>query len=179
MSPANGAGVSGTVSIVTQIGSSVSWINIYIDGSYFASSPPSTFTWNSVSGSNGSHTISTLAFATGGAQLGSDAVTVTVTNGAPTPTPTATPTPIPAVKITGPANGASVSGTVNIVTQVSSSVSWINIYIDGNYFASSPPYTFSWNSISVPNGSHVISTIALDASDAQIGSDSRSVSVNN
>jgi hypothetical protein len=65
------------------------------------------------------------------------------------------------------------------VTQVSPSVTWINIYIDGGYFASSPPYTFSWNSTTVPNGSHTISTRAFNSSGTQLGTDSISVSVAN
>jgi hypothetical protein len=190
--PVNGQSVSGTVSIVTQVSSAVSWVNIYIDGNYFASSPPYTFSWNSTTVPNGSHTISTQAFNSSGTQVGSDSVIVTVANGVPTPTPTvtptitptptptvtptptptvtptATPTPTPAVKITAPANGASVSGTVSIVTQASSAVTWLNIYIDGQYFASSPPYTFSWNSTTVPNGSHTISTRAFNSSGTRL-----------
>jgi hypothetical protein len=68
---------------------------------------------------------------------------------------------------------------VSIVTQVTSAASWINIYIDGSYFASSPPLTFSWNSITVPNGSHTISTRAFGGSGTQVGSDSISVTVTN
>jgi hypothetical protein len=64
------------------------------------------------------------------------------------------------VKITTPANGARVSGTVSIVTQGFPSVTWISIYIDGGYFTSSPPFTFSWNSATVANGVHNISTRA-------------------
>jgi len=65
-----------------------------------------------------------------------------------------------AVKITAPANGASVSGTVSIVTQVLPSVTWINIYIGGGYFISLPQFAFSWNSATVANGVHNISTRA-------------------
>ncbi len=90
--PLNGATVSGTVSIATQVNSSVSWINIYVDGIYFASSPPFTFSWNSPTVPNGPHTISVRAFSGSGTQVGSDAVTLTVANGVPTPTPTPTPT---------------------------------------------------------------------------------------
>jgi hypothetical protein len=64
------------------------------------------------------------------------------------------------VKITAPANGASLSGTLSIVTQVFPSVTWINISIDGGYFTSLPLFTFSWNSATVANGVHNISTRA-------------------
>jgi hypothetical protein len=202
VAPVTGASVSGTVSIVTQITAGVSWINVYIDGNYFTSSPPFTFSWNSTSVPNGSHTISARAFSSTGTQVGIDSVTVTVANGVPTPTATATrtatPTPAPtptstalpspsatptpassAVKITAPANGASVSGTVSIVTQITAGVSWINIYIDGNYFASSPPFTFSWNSTSALNGPHTISARAFSSTGTQVGIDSISVTVAN
>jgi hypothetical protein len=53
---------------------------VYIDGHYLASGPPFTFSWNSTTVVNGAHTISTKAYATGGAQIGSDSLAVTVAN---------------------------------------------------------------------------------------------------
>jgi hypothetical protein len=94
-------------------------------------------------------------------------------------TPTATATPA-VVKLTAPANGATVSATVTIVAQVSRPlVDWINVYIDGHYLASGPPFTFSWNSTTVANGVHTISTKAFATGGAQIGSDALSVTVAN
>jgi len=176
--PANGATVSGTVSITAQVSSVVSWINIYIDGHYLASGPPYTFSWNSTTVANGAHTISAKSYATGGAQNGTYSISVTVSNSGG-PTPTATSTPSSTVKITAPANGATVSGTVTITARVASNVVWINIYIDGGYLASGPPYTFSWNSKTVANGTHAISTKAYASGGAQLGSDSISVKVAN
>jgi Bacterial Ig domain len=140
--PSNATTVSGTVSITTVVTSSMQWISIYIDGNYFTSSPPFSFSWDSTTVPNGSHTISAKAF-NGTGQIGSDSKTVTVANGTTTG----------AVKITAPANGATVSGAVSIATAFSSPVVRENIYIDGNYFASSPPSTFSWDSTTVSNGS--------------------------
>jgi len=40
------------------------------------------------------------------------------------------------VKITSPANGATVTGAITIDTTIGSNVQWENIYIDGNYLAS-------------------------------------------
>jgi hypothetical protein len=62
-SPTNGASLADAVSINTSIGSGTVWINVYIDGHYFASGPPSSFTWNSTSVWNGTHTISAKAYA--------------------------------------------------------------------------------------------------------------------
>ena len=174
--PLNGATVSGAVTIKAQVSSAVSWINIYIDGHYLASGPPFTFSWNSTTVANGAHTISAKSYATGGVQNGSSSISVTVANSGPTPTPTPASS---TVKITAPLNGATVSGTVTIKAQVASNVVWINIYIDGGYFASGPPYTFSWNSASVANGTHAISTKAYASGGAQLGADSISVKVAN
>ncbi len=103
----------------------------------------------------------------------------------PTPTPIApTPTPSPtpasgAVAITAPTNGATVSGTVSIVTTKSSKVQWENIYIDGNYLASSPPTTFSWDSTTVSNGSHTILAKGFNSSRTVVGKASVTVNVQN
>jgi hypothetical protein len=83
------------------------------------------------------------------------------------------------VKITAPATAENVSGTVSIVTDVTASVSWINIYIDGDYLASSPPYSFNWNSTAVADGLHTISTRAFAKGGTQVGSYAISVSVRN
>jgi hypothetical protein len=78
---------------------------------------------------------------------------------AKTKTPTATPTPA-VVKITAPANGATVAGNVSITAQASAAVVWVNFFIDGNYLVSGPPYTISWNSKTVANGNHTITAQA-------------------
>jgi hypothetical protein len=166
--PANGASVAATVPIATQASSAVVWDNVYIDGQYFASGPPDSFSWNSASVANGSHTISARAYGSASTQIGSDAVTVNVNNGA-----------TGAVKITSPVNGATVSGTVSTTTQASSAVVWDNVYIDGQYFASGPPYSFSWNSAPAVNGSHTISARAYGNGGNQIGTDSVAVKVAN
>ncbi len=106
-------------------------------------------------------------------------------NPTPTPAPTAsatpapTPTPAAAVTISAPAAGATVSGTASISALVDSQVSWINVFIDSTYLASSPPYTFSWNSTTATNGSHIVMAQAKNSSGTVIGTDSISVNVQN
>ena len=82
--PANGTSVSSTVSISAAMSSPTAWINLYIDGHYYASGPPTSVSWNSASVANGSHTISARAYASGGSLLGSSAVSVSVANGSST-----------------------------------------------------------------------------------------------
>ena len=53
------------------------------------------------------------------------------------------------LKITAPANGAIVNGTVTIATAESSNVSWINVFVDNVWVASNSPtalrpYSVSW-----------------------------------
>jgi hypothetical protein len=167
--PAAGGTVSGKVSIVAQVSAAVSWINVYVDGIYLTSSPPYSFTWDSSSVANGSHSISATAFDGSGTAIGSSLIDVSVNN----------TTPTAGVTLTAPNNGATVSGKVLIATQVSTQVSWINVYIDGIYLTSSPPYSFTWDSRSVTNGAHTISTTALDSSGTVIGTSSITVVVNN
>lgn len=198
--PLNNAIVSGMVPITVTKSVSVSWADVYIDGSFFSSTPPLTSSWNSTTVPNGSHTISATAFAASGTILGTASITVTVANGAtPTATPTAvgtatpigsgsatptavaSPTPTPnEVQIAAPSSGASVSGpAVAITVQVAVGVTWANVYIDGTYFASTPPSTFSWNSTSVPDGTHTISAAAYSANGTLLGTASITVTVAN
>jgi hypothetical protein len=107
------------------------------------------------------------------------------TTGTPMPTPTPTPTttpspsPTPSVVLSAPTNGSTVTGPTNLTDVITGSVSWVNWYIDGIYLASSPPYTYSWNSATVPNGAHTVSTKAYDTNAVQVGSASANVTVSN
>ena len=167
--PATGATVSGTVSIAAQIGTGVSWINVYIDGGYLASSPPLTFSWDSTTVVNGTHTISANAYASSGTLAGSASITVNVQNA----------NAKPAVTLTSPANASTVSANVTLTAQVIPSVAWIDFEIDGSFFASSPPLSTIWDSTSVPDGPHTIQALAFDGSDNQIGSSTVTVTVAN
>jgi hypothetical protein len=85
---------------------------------------------------------------------------VTVTSGAPDTTP-------PTTSITAPANGATVSGTVNVTASASDNVGVVKVefYIDSVLKSTSTtsPYSFSWNTTTVANGSHTIFSKAYDA----------------
>jgi hypothetical protein len=105
--------------------------------------------------------------------------TRTVPSATLTATPTATPTRA-IVAITAPANGGTVSGTVTIdVAAEQPPVSWVNLFIDGNYIASSPPLTFSWNSTTVADGSHTIMVQGKNTSGTVVGTLSITVTVSN
>ena len=85
---------------------------------------------------------------------------VVVTSGPPDTTP-------PTTSITSPANNATVSGTINVTASASDNVGVVKVefYIDSVLKSTSTtsPYTFSWNTTTVANGSHTIFSKAYDA----------------
>ena len=99
--PANRQTVSGTVSIVLQLSAQALRVNVFIDGVYLASTPPSTLSWNTTKLANGIHEIDAEAFNSSGTFIGCDDIAVTTSNVASTSTakptasrtPTAKPTP--------------------------------------------------------------------------------------
>ena len=94
--PRGGATVSGAVPILVSAAGTVAFVNVYIDGAYLASTPPSTISWSSTTVSNGSHLISANAYAANSAILANASVSVIVQNSAqPTATETATPSASP------------------------------------------------------------------------------------
>lgn len=163
--PANGATVSGLVTI-SIAGSGVQWSNFYIDGSYLASTPPSTITWNTTQVANGPHIISVFAYSAYRTVIGRPSITVLVENAAPT------------LKLSSPMSGSQVSGTITISANDPAGVEWENFYVDGGWIASSPPFSFNWNTNQVPNGAHTLSVISYGSS-GKIGADSLSVTVAN
>src|SRR5262249_37931507 len=133
---------------------------------FLASSPPFSFSWDSTTFAGGEHKISAIAFGYHNhQQIGGDEVTVKVSN--------------PAVKIEQPTKGTVVSRIVHIDTKRSQEVEWLNLYIHGRYLASSPPFSFTWNSTTVANGTHSISAKGYRSPGALLGSTAVTVQVNN
>src|SRR5262249_58247225 len=87
-------------------------------------------------------------------------VTVTVSNADTTP---------PSVAITSPAGGATVSGTSVTVTATASDnvgVAGVQLVVDGANVGAErtvAPYTFTWNTTTVANGSHAPTAVARAA----------------
>ena len=71
----------------------------------------------------------------------------------------------PSVSVTGPSAGL-VAGTVSLSANASDNVGvdHVDFLVDGNVVgtAKSAPYTFAWNSATVPDGSHAITARAVD-----------------
>ncbi len=85
----------------------------------------------------------------------------------------------PLVSITSPANGATVSGVINVTVNATDNVGVksVTLAVDGTNISSSSsaPFTNSWNTGTVANGSH---TLTVTASDANGNKATSSVQVN-
>jgi hypothetical protein len=101
---------------------------------------------------------------------------VVVTSGPPDTTP-------PTTSITSPANGATVSGTITVTASASDNVGVVKVefYIDSvlKSTVTTSPYTFSWDTTTVANGSHTIFSKAYDAAGNVGTSATVTVTVNN
>ena len=184
-SPASGSTVSGTVTVsasVTVIGLlTVQGVQFKLDGANLGAqdtSAPYSVSWNTTFASNGSHTLTAVATDVLGLQFTSNSVTVNVANAPP---PDTTP---PTVSITSPANGATVSGTITVTANAADNVgvAGVQFRVDGaNVGAedSAAPYSASFNTTAVANGSHTLSAVARDAAGNRTTSAGVTVSVSN
>jgi subtilisin family serine protease len=176
-SPGTGATVSGSVQVqgtaTDNVG--VTGIQFLLDGQLVSSSAgsPFSFAWNTLSATNGSHTL-TVTAVDAAANKGSASVTVSVNN------PVVVDTTPPVVTITGPANGSTVSRTATITVSATDNVAvhQVCIYIDGvlKVTDTAAPYTYSWNTKKSASGVHTIKATAWDAAG---NSSSATITVNN
>lgn len=167
-SPTQGATVSGTVTVsasVSPLGVLVGGVQFKVDGANLGAedmTAPYSIPWNTASRSNGSHTLTAVARNALGLMFESRAVTVIVSNAPP---PDTTP---PAVSITSPASGATVSGTTTVSASASDNVgvSGVQFFVDGSPLGAedtAAPYSTSWDSTTVAEGSHSLTAAARDA----------------
>ncbi len=90
----------------------------------------------------------------------------------------------PNTSITAPGGGATVSGTINVTASATDdcSINRVEFYRDGSVLIgtdSSSPYSVSWNTTSVSNGSHSLKSRAFDNAGHSTDSSPVSVTVNN
>jgi fibronectin type 3 domain-containing protein len=100
-----------------------------------------------------------------------------------TPPPTGDTT-APTVSLTAPTGGASVSGSVSLTATASDNVGVVGVQfkVDGTAVGSedtSSPYSVTWSSAAVANGSHSITATARDAAGNTKTSTAVSVTVSN
>jgi hypothetical protein len=161
-SPANAATVSGSISISANASDNVGVVGVQfqLDGTNLGAEDTTALysvSWNTTTAGNGAHTLSAIARDAAGNKA-TASVSVTVSNDTTPPT----------VSMTSPANGASVSGTITVSATASDNVgvAGVQFQLDGVNLGvqdTASPYSTSWNSTTVANGSHTLSAIARDA----------------
>ena len=96
------------------------------------------------------------------------------------PSPDTTP---PTVRITYPAPGATVSGTINVTASASDDrgVADVQFFLDGVFGAddTTAPYSTPWDTTNASDGSHTLTAVARDTSGNQRTSDPVTITVSN
>jgi hypothetical protein len=95
-----------------------------------------------------------------------------------------TPYALPTVSIIAPATGTKVKGTITVTASASDNIgiSAVNFFVDGIFYkgaATSSPYSISWDTTVVSDGSHTIYAIAYNAAGNGKQSSTISVTVDN
>jgi hypothetical protein len=122
--------------------------------------------WNTTTVPNGSYTLHSEAFNSGGNAL-SAAVNVTVNN-----------EPAPTTSVLIPANGAVLSGASNLDASASNATSVEFRLFGGGYFSwligtATPTiygWLYNWNTASVTNGSYILASEAFNSAGSSFSS---------
>ena len=164
--PTNGAAVSGRATVSADASDNVGVVGVQfeLDGAPLGAElthSPYSISWDSTTTSNGSHSLTAVARDAAGNKSTATPVTVSVSNSTGDTTP-------PTVSMTAPANGATVSGSVTVSANASDNVgvAGVQFMLDGAPLGAedtAAPYSISWNSTAVPNGSHTLTAVARDA----------------
>jgi len=160
--PANGATVSGTVSVTANASDNVgvASVQFQLDGANVGSldtTSPYSFSWNTTTASNGSHTLRAIAKDAAGNSTTSASVTVTVSNGTPDTTPPSVPTGLSA--------SAASSSQINLSWTASTDnvgVTGYNINRGGSKIGTSTGTTYQDGGL-LPSTSYSYTVSAFDA----------------
>ena len=176
-SPSSNAALSGTVSVTASASDNVgvTRVEFYVNGAlqYTDSSTPYLYSWNTTSIASGAYTVSAKAYDAAGNVGSSSNVSVTVLND----------TTAPVVSLSSPGNNSTLSGTVAVTASASDNVgvTRVEFYGDGALLSAGnvAPYSYSWNTTLLANGSHTLSAKAYDATGNVGQSATFTVAVNN
>ena len=179
-SPASGATVSGIISVAMTASDNVGLarVDLYVDGQLHTrdTTAPFAASWDTTKVANGGHTLVARAYDTAGNEGVSATVTITVSNLVADATR-------PLVTITSPAAGATVSGMTGVTMTASDNlaVARVDLYVDGQRYAwdTTSPFTASWDTTRMANGSHTLVARAYDAAGNEGVSSAVSVTVRN
>jgi hypothetical protein len=168
---ANGASFTANATASDNVG--VSKVDFYIGNTLSAtdSSSPYSSSISTTGISPGAYQVRAVAFDAANNQTTSNSVTITLS-------PPPADTTAPSVNVTAPTASQTVSGTISVTataTDTQSSITSVSFYLDGSGTPfstdNSSPYSASWNSASVGNGSHSVIARATDTA-SNVGSSS-------
>lgn len=175
--PANNATIKGTItaSATATDNVKVTKVEFYLNNvlKRTDTSAPFTYSFNTTTVSDGAYTLTAKAYDAAGNIGNSAAVSVTVANDATAPT----------VSVSAPANGATVNGVVSVNATATDNlaVTKVEFYVN-NVLASTDttsPYSYSWDTATVANGSYTLTAKAYDAAGNSKVSTAVTVTVNN
>jgi hypothetical protein len=168
--------VRGSVSVTASASddTGVSSVQFYVNGLALGAADtalPFAATWNTT-GLSGAQVLTARATDAAGNATLSAPVTVNVDNAPPT------------ISITAPAASATVSGVVTVSANAADTTAIVDVQfkVDGvNIGAAdaSSPYSVSWNTPSIANGTHSLTAVARDTAGNTTTSAARSVTVSN
>ena len=161
--PAADATVSGTIAITAAAADDVgvTSVQFLLDGAPLGApvtSAPYEATWSTLSGGNGTHTLTAVARDAAGHVTTANAVSVTVLNDLASPT----------VGLVTPAAGATVDGIVTVTATAADDVgvTSVQFLLDGaplGAAVSAAPYQVEWPTTTATNGAHTLTAVARDA----------------
>jgi len=161
-SPSDGGIVSGSIQILADAfdNTAVEKVTFAVDGQWVGRdfTAPYTYNWNTSSHANGAVVIQATAFDLAG-NTTRTTISVFVDNGV-------TDTEVPTITITEPADGATVTGNVQVLAEAfdNTGIQKVTFAIDGQWVGRdfTAPYTFNWRSSTHANGIAVIQATAFD-----------------
>ncbi len=156
--------VAGTVNVTASASDNVGVVGVQflLNGANLGAevtSSPFTYSWNTGSVANGSYTLTARARDAAGNTTTSTGVVVNVNNVPDTQAPT--------VSITAPAAGT-VTGTINVTANAADNVAVVGVQflLNGVNLGTedlASPYSVSWNTFAVANGTYTLTARARDA----------------
>ncbi len=154
--------VSGTINVTANASDNVAVVGVQflLDGVNLGTediASPYSVSWNTTTATNGTHTLTARARDAAGNLTTSAGVIVTVSNDTQAPT----------VNITAPVAGP-VLGTINVDANAADNVGVVGVQflLDGANLGSedvAAPYSISWNTTTIADGSHTLTARARDA----------------
>jgi len=153
----------------------VTGYNVFRGGVKIGTAPGTSFQDSGLSAST-SYTYNVSAFDAAGNTSAQSAGASATTQAVDTTPPT--------VSITGPANGATVSGTVSVLANASDNVGVASVQftLDGSNLGSAltaSPYQVAWDTTTTSNASHLVGAVARDAAGNVGNATAVSVTVSN